>query len=196
MSYIIVGLGNPGEEYKDTRHNTGRIIVESLRKKFDFEDWSMDKKSNALISKGKIGKEAVIFLMPETFMNKSGLSVRYFVKNPKSAKDLVVVYDDMDLPIGKMKISFNRGSGGHRGLESVAKNVKTLEFLRVRVGTSPATASGKTKKPQGEKEVEKFILGKFKPKEVDLLKKLSKKIADAMECFVKEGKDKTMSIFN
>lgn len=196
MKYIIVGLGNPGLEYAQTRHNTGRIVLETLAKKLDFPDWQADKKLNALKSEGKIGKNSVILLLPETFMNNSGKSVKPLIDSPKKAKDLVVVQDDIDLAFGTYKMSFNRGSGGHKGIESIIKAVKTKEFLRIRVGVSSATPKGKIKKPQGEEKVVNFIIGKFKPDELKELNKEAKKISEIIEAVVTEGKDKAMNRFN
>ncbi|OGI86214.1 hypothetical protein A3A01_00290 [Candidatus Nomurabacteria bacterium RIFCSPLOWO2_01_FULL_39_17] len=173
---LVVGLGNPGEEYENTRHNTGRIIVSLVEKKLE--------------------NNKIKFLTPDNFMNNSGKAVAPLVKTKKDLKDLVVIYDDIDLPIGKMKISFNRSSGGHNGLGSIIKALKSEEFLRIRIGISPATLSGKIKKPRGEKEVIKFILGEFKKSELETLKKLSKKVADAIEVIFTESKEKAMSLFN
>lgn len=196
MQWVIAGLGNPGEEYKNTRHNSGRIMLESFRKKNDFSDWETDKKLKALVSEGKIEKNKVLLLEPETFMNNSGKSISSLVKTKKSAASLVVIYDDLDLPIGSFKISFNRGSGGHKGLESVIKSIKTREFVRVRVGIAPTTLSGKIKKPQGNKAVHDFIVGNFKEKESELIKKVSKKINEALAMIASEGREKAMSVFN
>lgn len=195
MSYIFVGLGNPGEEYEGTRHNTGRLLLEWFGKSLGAE-WKEDKKLKIKSSKVKIGKETVIFLLPDTFMNKSGEAVKKFVTSQKSAEKLVVIYDDLDLPFGKAKISFNRSSGGHRGLESIIKVVKTEKFARIRVGISPVTVSGKMKKPSGEEAVTKTILGKFKPEEIAQLKKLSKKVNIALETFVSKGLERAMTEFN
>ena len=192
----IVGLGNPGEEYKKTRHNTGRIILDIIRKKIDADDFEFNKKINALVSEGKIGKEKIMLIEPETFMNKSGLSLKSLITSKKKAHDLVVIYDDLDLPIGKMKISFNRGTGGHKGVESVAKQIKTLEFARFRVGISPKTPGGKTKKPSGDDIVAKHILGVFKDPEMLELKKIGKHAGEALEVFVKEGIEMAMTKFN
>lgn len=195
MAHIFVGLGNPGDEYKDTRHNTGRMLVEWFGKSLGAE-WKLDKKLNAQVSKVKVGKTAVTLVLPETFMNNSGKSVKPLVTSVKSAEKLVVIYDDLDLPFGANKISFNRSSGGHRGLESIIKNIKTEKFARVRVGISPATPSGKIKKPHGEDAVTKVILGKFKPDEITALKKLSKKVNEALETLVSGGLEKAMTGFN
>jgi len=173
--YIVVGLGNPGEEYQNTRHNTGRLAVEFLEKK-------------------DIPK--IKFVHLDTFMNKSGSGVEKVVKSKKAAQKLIVIYDDLDLPIGSMKISYNRGSGGHRGLESIIKALKTEEFIRIRVGTSPATPSGKLKKPHGEREVEKHILSDFKKSETEILKKVFKRVATAVETIAEYGLPRAMSECN
>ncbi len=192
MGYIIVGLGNPGEEYENTRHNTGREMLFALTD----HDFKLDKKINALISEIKIGKEKVKLIAPETFMNKSGSAVGKVVKSIKAAEKLVVIYDDFNLPLGKLRISFNRSSGGHNGLESIIKAVKTSAFLRIRVGVAPETAKGTAKVPHGDEKVEKFILGKWKLEEMKELKKIEKRVVEAVELIVKEGKDKAMSVVN
>jgi len=173
---LVVGLGNPGEEYENTRHNTGRILVGMIEKKLE------DQK--------------IKFIIPDTFMNNSGRAVVPFIKSKKDLKDLVVIYDDIDLPIGKMKISFNRSSGGHNGLGSIIKSLKSEEFLRIRVGISPETPSGKLRKPKGEKAVLNFLLGEYKKPELEVLKKLSKKVAEAVETIFAESKEKAMSLYN
>lgn len=139
---LVVGLGNPGIEYQNTRHNTGRILVSLIEKKL------------------QDSKNKVKFLTPDTFMNNSGLAVAKALAGKKALKDLIVVYDDIDLPLGKIKISFNRSSGGHNGVGSIIKSLKSQEFLRIRVGISPATPSGKIKKTsRGKGSVEFFAWG-------------------------------------
>ncbi len=206
MPYIIVGLGNPGEEYKDTRHNAGRIILDALRKEFSKEEFQLDRKLNALVAEAKIGKEKVLLVAPENFMNNSGKSVVPVVKTKaakaksgikgKTADDLLVIYDDFQLPIGRMKISYNKSSGGHNGLESVIKAIKTEAFPRMRVGTAPATSKGDAKIPHGDDKIEKFILGKFKDEEMKELKKMAKKAVEGVETWVKEGRDRATNIVN
>ena len=175
---LVVGLGNPGKEYENTRHNTGRILVRLVEKKL--ED----------------SKVKIKFLTPDTFMNNSGRAVAPLVKSKKDLENLVVIYDDIDLPLGKIKISFNRSSGGHNGLQSVIRSLKSEEFVRIRVGISPATPSGKIRKPAGEKDVLKFLLGEFKKSELETVKKLSKKVAEAVETIFEEGREKAMSLYN
>jgi len=196
IMWIIVGLGNPGEEYENTRHNTGRFVLGKFLKTFSFSEPVFNKKYQSLVSEGRVGKESVMVLFPETFMNKSGSSLERLITSNKKAENLVVVHDDLDLPIGKIKISFNRGTGGHRGVLSIVKKIKTEGFVRVRVGISPVTVSGKLKKPKGESSVEKHILGKWKKSEIEILKKTSKKISDALHVLVLEGREIAMSEFN
>jgi len=168
--YYIVGLGNPGEEYELTRHNTGRLAL---------ADYAKNNK--------------VIF--PDTFMNNSGKALKNLIKSKKMAEHLIVVHDDLDLSLGRFKIVFGRDSAGHKGVESIIKNIKTKDFIRIRVGTSPVTPSGKIKKPPAEKVIN-HILGKFKPKELAIIKKLSKKITSAIETIIKDGLQKAMSLYN
>lgn len=195
MIYVF-GLGNPGKEYEDTRHNTGRIILNYIAKANDFSLWKNDIGLKALRSKGEISGEKFDFIAPETFMNNSGFSVSKVIDDKKKLKNLVVVYDDIDLPFGSIKISFNRSSGGHNGLESVIKKVKSQEFIRIRIGVCPVTPTGKIKKPKGEEAVVKFLLGKFKEDELKEIKKISKKVGEILVSFALYGKDKTMSEFN
>ena len=205
-NYVFVGLGNPGQEYEGTRHNTGRILLSIIGKQYDAE-WKEDKKLSAQVAKIKVGlpasasrrqagKSPVTLVLPDTFMNNSGKSIKPLITSVKSAEKLVVVYDDLDMPFGSSKISFNKSSGGHRGLESIIKAIKTEKFARVRVGISPKTPTGKLKKPSGEDAVMKVIMGKFKPEEILVLKKLSKKISEALETFVSSGLERAMTRFN
>lgn len=192
MAYIIAGLGNPGVEYENTRHNTGRIILFSLNP----DDFSLNKKINALVSEIKIGKEKIKLIAPETFMNNSGKSLAHLVKSAKSAEKLIVIYDDFNLPLGKIRISFNRSSGGHNGVESVIKSLKTEAFIRVRIGVAGENAKGNAKVPHGDDKIEKFILGKYKDEELKVIKKISKTVKEAIEMIIKEGREKGMSRFN
>ncbi len=195
MSYIFVGLGNPGDEYKNTRHNTGRMMLEWYARAYEAE-WKFDKKINAQVAKIKVGKSPVTLVLPDTFMNNSGKTVKSLVTSVKGAEKLMVIYDDLDMGFGAHKISFNKSSGGHRGLESIIKSLKTEKFARIRIGISPTTPSGKTKKPVGEDKVMKFILGEFKPEEITALKKISKKVTLALDTFVTSGIEKARNEFN
>ena len=203
MTYIIAGLGNPGPEYENTRHNTGRIILDMIRKELGGDGFMFDKKLNAQVASAKVGKTEIMLVAPDTFMNKSGNAVGSLVKvkanaklKLKTADEFLVIYDDFQLPLGLMKISYNKSSGGHNGLESVIKSVKTEAFPRLRVGTAAANAKGQAKIPHGDDKIEKFILGKFKDDESKVIKKLGKKAALVIQVWVKEGREMATNVCN
>ena len=202
MSYILVGLGNPGSEYDNTRHNLGRMVLEAFAKANDFSPFELDKKLKALVSTGKLATNNLQLIEPETFMNNSGESLkkikdlRFKIQGKgkekiKEVTNLAVVHDDLDIPFGSYKISFNKSSGGHKGVESIIKAVKTQAFVRIRVGI--ASSALVVKKSQDEEVVNKVILGKFKPAEMDELKKLSKSISSALSVLVTDGRETAMS---
>lgn len=171
-------------------------MVEDFHKTNGFDEWQEDKKLNSREVSGKIGKEKVILVLPNTFMNNSGKAVGKLVTSKKAAEKLVVVHDDLDLPLGRFKISFNKSSGGHRGVQSIVRAVGSEGFIRVRVGISGAGKNGSVKKPKGEKAVGDFILGKFKPAEVLIFKKESKKVSEALKMIVEEGREVAMGKWN
>jgi PTH1 family peptidyl-tRNA hydrolase len=210
MSYIIVGLGNPGQEYENTRHNAGRLSVSAWAKKYqqkdDLSEWKFDKVLNTIKTSGEIcienpnsrkktAGQKVLVLLPETFMNNSGKALKEKIKTVKAAEKLVVVHDDLDLPLGTMKIVFNRGSGGHKGLESIIKAIKTQAFIRIRLGVCPTTPTGKLKKPVGDKLVN-FIVSEFKPDELKIFKKIEKRTAEALDLILRDGLAKAMGEIN
>jgi len=207
--YTIVGLGNPGTEYEKTRHNTGRMIVDALRQSYNFPEWKYDATLKVLLSVGVVGKEKIELVLPETFMNKSGQSILSRIgvvgttskkegSGPvsapagKKAEQLVVIYDDLDLPLGSIKISFKRSSGGHRGVESIIKALKSEAFVRIRIGISPKTPTGKMKKPRGDAVVQDFILGVFKDAEMVEIKKVGKRVGEAVEILLSLGSSSKM----
>lgn len=196
ITMIIFGLGNPGEDYTKTRHNVGRILLTEIAKKFNFSDWKNESKYKLEKSKGEINGEKFEFILPNTYMNESGQVASFLIKDKKKLSKLIIIYDDIDLPFGSYKISFNKSSGGHNGLNSIIKKLKTQEFLRIRIGLSPVTPKGKIKKPKGEDAVVKFLLGNFREGDLKEIKKLSKKIAEILEVISREGKDKAMSLYN
>lgn len=182
--FAIIGLGNPGSEYENTRHNTGRMAVLIFAKKNDCDEIELDKKRKALKSECKIKKAVVLCLLPETFMNRSG-NAAYALK----PKDVILLHDDLDLPLGTFKISYGRGSGGHKGVESMMRALKSKDFIRIRIGISPK------KKPEA-KRINDFILKKFSPKETEILKKVFKKTSEAIEVAITDGLQKAMNLYN
>ena len=191
----VVGLGNPGDEYAKTRHNAGRLVLEALAAKHDFSAWKKDGKSKALLSAGEIDGVRMQFVCPDNFMNNSGTSVAYYIKEKEQLSDLVVVYDDMDIALGRIKVSFDRGTGGHNGIESIQQHVQSREFVRVRLGVSPVSEEG-MQKPKGEQAVLDFLLKNFRKSELEELEKISVRVGEALTTYAKEGKEKTMNVFN
>ena len=194
MGYILIGLGNPGTDYEHTRHNVGARMLEAFRKKHDFPEWKSDKKRKALVSIGEIDDSKTTLVFPQTFMNKSGQSVVAFVTNKKAAERLVVIYDDLDLPLGHMKISFGRSSGGHNGLESIIRALHTKDFIRLRIGISPATGTGKIRKPKGDQNVLDFLLGKAGKSELVSYAEIEKRAEKILVHILAHGWMKAASI--
>ena len=174
MSWIIVGLGNPDHEYISTRHNVGKDFVEALAPK--------------LPKKAKVAELNV-------YMNNSGGPIKKLIASKKAAEQLIVVHDELDLPLGRVKISFGSSAGGHNGVKSIEKALKTKDYVRVRVGISPSTSSGRLRRPEGEK-ITGFVLGKFKSSEQEKLKKARKVVGEALDLIVTEGKERAMTEIN
>jgi peptidyl-tRNA hydrolase, PTH1 family len=205
---IIIGLGNPGAEYEGTRHNAGREAVMKFAKKAGFDDFEFDKKSQALVSTGKAGKNKATLVLPETFMNKSGAAAGKFAKGAKKMKDpstgksikafpeIVIVHDDLDIPLGKAKMSWNKSAGGHKGVQSVLKALGTEAVFRIRIGITPAKASGELKKPDHDTITENFIVAGFKEKEAEEMKKTIKKVVDCIEMSITDSPERAMSEYN
>ena len=196
MNIIIVGLGNPGKEYEKTRHNAGRSAVELVAKNERFDDFVFNKTSKALVTKGRIGKENVILVLPETMMNLSGKAVSAFVKSPKAAKNLLVIHDYLDLPLGTIKMVFARGSGGHKGVESVMRAIKTDAFARIRIGVAPTGKKNQAKKLKDDDKVIKLVIGKWKSSEEATFKKVLKKVAETVRLYASDGIDSATQFAN
>jgi len=198
-NYLFVGLGNPGPDYEKSRHSFGRMVLLSLASKplgeMEIKDWQFDKKLKVQMTRGTLNKNKFRFLLPENMMNNSGGCVKPLIKSKKEANEVVVIHDDVDLPLGSLKISYNRGSGGHRGVESIVKALKTTEFVRLRLGVAPTTPSGKLKKPVGDKVID-FIIGNFKPAESEMVKKTIKQAKTVIQSLIEDGLAKTMNLYN
>lgn len=186
---IICGLGNPGEKFKNTRHNVGFMVIDEFAGKNNFPEFKLNKKFNSLISENILNEEKIILAKPQTFMNESGKSVKKLAE-ARPLRNLVVVHDDLDLPLGKIKISAGRGSAGHKGVESIIKEIGTKNFVRLRIGIQPK---------QYHRPVhgtDKFVLQKFGKEEERTKKMILEKTADALDFLLKEGLEKTMNEYN
>ncbi len=186
---LIVGLGNPGELYLRTRHNIGFRCVDLLSEKHKIPLSSFGE--GALFGRGRIRGEEVILAKPQTFMNSSGRAVKgLLARFALSPSDLLVIYDDVDLPIGQLRIRKRGGSGGHKGLESLISSLGTEEFPRLRIGIRPPG-----KESRGLRRPE-FVLSPFSPDEEELMEIVIHKAAEAVECFLEEGAEAAMNKFN
>lgn len=193
---VIVGLGNPGDEYKTTRHNAGRILVTECALHFEFSAWQEEKKPAFLSAKGTLSGKKTTLVLPNTFMNSSGRAVAHFIKSKKDVGKLTVIYDDLDLPFGTIRIAHGRSSGGHNGVESIIKALKTRDFVRIRVGVSRKNTKGRAVKPVGEEKVLAFLLGNFTPAELTELKKIGRRVREALALLVSDGHQAAMTAFN
>ncbi len=196
MQWTVVGLGNPGEAYDGTRHNVGRRVVREYAAAHDAPPFVRDGNTNAYVTEVALKKEAAICVLPETYMNKSGDAVAAYVTHPRDAAQLIVVYDDIDLPLGTTRISFGRGTGGHRGVASIIECVGTKAFVRVRIGICKTSLFGRLKKPAGERAVNDFVLGDFTTKEARVVSESIEAAHRALDAVIAHGHERAMNTFN
>ena len=196
--FVIVGLGNPGEKYEKTRHNIGRMLVNTFREENEFFEWTKSKNAEAMYSKGTIDDVFVELILPEAFMNNSGKSVKYAVtKLEVKPEHVVVVYDDVDLAIGKVKVSFGKGAGGHNGILSIINAIDTKDFIRIRVGVAGKSFwTGKSGRPAAGLALNKHVLGNFKKREQGDLDAASGAVDTAIKTIVTKGVEAAMNEVN
>ncbi|MGB9812910.1 MAG: aminoacyl-tRNA hydrolase [Thermovenabulum sp.] len=184
--YLIAGLGNPGKQYENTRHNIGFIVVDFIAKELGT---NIDKiKFKALYNDIFYKNEKLILLKPMTYMNLSGESVKEavsFYKLPLS--NLIVIYDDMDLPLGKIRIKRSGSSGGHKGVESIIYQLASEDFLRIRIGIG---------KPKPGQDTISHVIGTFDAEEENKVKEIIKIAARATFCIIEEGIERAMNLYN
>ena len=199
---LIVGLGNPGVKYEKTRHNLGFMVVEQFLK--DFEpvsktEWVDDKKFKSdiaeLIWQPRRGESnRVILAKPKTYMNNSGLAVQLLTSYYKLlASDVWIVHDDIDLPLGNMKIRFGGASAGHHGVKSIMEKLGTDKFWRFRMGIGTKNLELRTK---NKKDIDDYVLGEFRGGERGKVRELIKRGAKAIEMGLEEGLEAAMNRFN
>lgn len=176
MIYTLVPLGNPGEKYAKTRHNTGRIVINLIEE--DIKKLS--------------GVEVFI---PESFMNESGVEVEKYLRYHEG-RELVVIYDDKDLPFGTFRIAFDRGDGGHNGLKSIIDSLSKKDFIRIRIGIAPKDVDGTNIIPPHGEEVQDYVLGKIREDENEMLRVVAPNVLGAIRTIVKEGYQKAMERHN
>jgi PTH1 family peptidyl-tRNA hydrolase len=183
---LVVGLGNPGKTYARTRHNLGFLVVDEIAK--ESEVAVKKKLCDALVGEISINSEKILLVKPQTYMNRSGVSVKGILREYRlTADDVVVVYDDLDLPFGRIRIRPQGSAGGHRGILSIMESLAGAPFYRVRVGIG---------RPAGGMDAADYVLEPFGPQEFDELRSVVSKAAEAVLKLLRDGGELAMQHFN
>ena len=184
--FVFIGLGNPGREYENTRHNMGFSVIQRMAQRWEIDVTRYRFKS--LTGDGVVKDKKVALVMPQTFMNLSGTAVSSFVRFYKLDLDhLMVINDDLDLPFGSIRLRKSGGSAGQRGMQSIIKSLGNSEFPRLRVGIG---------RPPGRMDPVDYVLKKFKKSDEFTLNQVLDTCVDAIETYLEEGMDKAMTQFN
>ena len=182
---IIVGLGNPGAKYEFTRHNAGFLMVDFYANENNFTIKKL--KNKALIGEANVKGEKVLFVKPQTYMNLSGDSVREIAAYYNvSMEDVLVIYDDISLPLGKLRIRKKGSAGGHNGIKDIILKTNTDVFPRIKIGVSQ----------NGDRDLKDYVLGSFSKKELTVLREVAQVVTKAIETFVSSGADECMNLYN
>ncbi len=183
---IVVGLGNPGKKYAGTRHNIGFDVLVALSERFSADRWRTSFEAET--TEIQIGSERIQLVAPQTFMNLSGRSVRSIVNFYKiSLADLLLVHDDMNLPTGRLRLRSSGSAGGQKGLQNTIDQLGTSDFARLRVGVG---------RPPSGVDATNYVLHKFSKAERLKMEECVSRAASAVECWVEEGVEQAMNLFN
>ncbi len=184
---LIIGLGNPGRKYEKTRHNIAWIIFDSILEKVE---WNKSSKGNFLFYKTFVEKQSIEYIKPQTFMNNSGDSVSYAQRKYEIVpQDIIVIHDDIDLPVGKIRISYDHGDGGHNGVKSIINHLGSQSFIRVRIGVSILDENNILRKPN--------VLSNFSKAEFRIINKdIIPLVNEIIKALIEKGKEFTMNKFN
>jgi PTH1 family peptidyl-tRNA hydrolase len=167
---LIVGLGNPGSKYEKTRHNFGWRVIDQLQEHLKLTDWHSEKKIKSLICQASLNRQKIILAKPETLMNNSGLAVKKIANYYRiPIEEVLVIHDDIDLPLGQIKIQRSRGAAGHKGVQSIINHLGSKDFIRMRMGIRPAQTENI--------DTEKFVLEKFTNQEEKIVQETIEKAA-------------------
>jgi len=188
---VIVGLGNPGREYAATRHNVGWWLIDHLADVWHFDGWKKD--DNSHVANGVVEGAKVRLVKPQTYMNLSGQALKNFVRRPfwSAAKDLLIVVDEVQLPVGRIRIRPRGSAGGHNGLKSVEAALGSQEYARLRIGVGPSE-----QRKGIYKDLADFVLAPFARDEKEDILDLMPRLTATVETWLKEGADKAMNLHN
>lgn len=194
--HTVVGLGNPGEEYRMTRHNIGWRALHVFRETVHLPELVRSGTYNAMLSQGMLDGQEVGVLLPLTYMNKSGSSVlKYLKERNQGPSSLIVVHDEIDLPLGTLRISVGRSGGGHNGVRSLIDSLGSAEFTRVRIGIARRGLFGGVKRPSGDK-LSDFVLGTFTRTEENALPEILERAGEAISTIIEKGAAQAMNQYN
>lgn len=191
----VVGLGNPGSEYRDTRHNIGWMVLSALIEQHALSACVQSSRYTALVSEGVIDGIPVSVLLPTGYMNNSGVSVARYLKERGDINHFIVVHDDVDILFGDIRISYDRGAGGHNGVQSIINTCATKQFARIRVGVAQKNIFGVVRRPTGE-NLSSFVLAKFKKDESEALSAVFAKVDVALRLILTKGVEQAMQEVN
>jgi PTH1 family peptidyl-tRNA hydrolase len=188
---VIVGLGNPGREYAATRHNVGWWLIDHLADVWHFDGWKKDGESQ--VANGTVAGVKVRLVKPQTFMNLSGQALRNYVRRPfwSAAKDLLVVVDEVQLPVGRTRVRARGSAGGHNGLKSVEHALGTQEYARLRIGVGPSD-----ERKGIYKDLADFVLSPFARDERKDILSLMPQLTATVESWLRDGVEKAMNLYN
>jgi PTH1 family peptidyl-tRNA hydrolase len=190
---LIVGLGNPGRSYVNNRHNVGYRCLDYIARKHDIQ--IRQRRARSHLGLGSLGDTKVMLVKPRTFMNLSGEAVGALMRyNRVPVKDLLVICDDLDLPLGKIRIRERGSSGGHKGVKSIIAHVGSQDFPRVRVGIAPLRCAGES--PSHRIDAVERVLSDFNAEEKTVIREVYPRVAAAVECLLAEGIAAAMNTFN
>jgi len=188
---LIVGLGNPGDQYVKSRHNIGFVVIDHLAKAW--RGSLTQEKWEGLYASFSLNQAKVFLVKPQTFMNRSGRSVSQYLRFFKIASTrLLVIHDDLDMDVGRIKLVLGGGAGGHNGIKSITSSIGTKEFYRLKIGIGRPGKGG----VHSEYPVEKYVLSSIAENEHEVLKRRYKPIVEGIESFLEDGPDKAMNLMN
>jgi peptidyl-tRNA hydrolase, PTH1 family len=190
---LIVGLGNPGTKYAGNRHNIGFLCVEHFAQENNLN--FTRSKNQAKVGEGRIAGYDIVLAKPQTFMNNSGVSVGGLVRKFKvKLENLIVIHDDLDLPLGRIRIRRGGSSGGHNGINSIVQHIGNQEFIRVRIGIGRPNSQETFK--SGEDEVISHVLGDFTMEEKEIIKEVIPCVSEALQCLLSKDITEAMNKYN
>ena len=192
---LIVGLGNPGSQYAETRHNIGFMVVDRMVTTFSVR--TLQANSLAHLYQATIQNQPVLLIKPQTYMNRSGIAVQRVLRQyTESPENLVVIYDDLDLEVGRLRIRKRGGPGGHKGLRSIIEHLGTYEFVRIRMGIGRPVSARNSEDQSRQEDVVEYVLQPFQQDEHSIINETITRSIEALKLIVADQLDTAMNLYN